>query len=524
MRLLIILIITIQLYCFLPNKKKQEEKREQQNVLLLLLVTLNNICEPERGGYFFPNFETEDYDCLRTSLVYEDSKVRILVQNGLMKFQQELGISQIDYNNIGSAFTNNIYPKLTPIFGNPTDINQDGKIDILFFGLPEYYSQGAFIAGFVDPLHFFERRGLPSNQREILFINGLELQELRDIYKKEEKPDPMLSTIAHEFQHLVRVRYEMNIPSNKPIPVPRTQSELSSLLNFDDTWIDEGTSELASDIAGYGPQYSRVGCFRGDPRYGCRGGFSGRSLFDWSGSIMNYSFSYAFMKYLYEVSSSTIQGKNLFLGQTVTGQFPYRGKDVSSLMNSFAAKSQTFNMTYLSNSPEGMFQRLYGLFLGLSLGYETNSTNSEDSYIQIGNNSPIYFNTISNIYPYPTELQNLMNFSSDITQVSGTNFELLSSRVYRVKGTRAAGPYSETAVAVTRGKNGGPDPKDFLIFNGNTTKEKFISTKNFQEEMETAAVRPTLKLPISPQKIQIPIDPYFKESTKYILWKQIFSH
>ncbi len=524
MRVTIFFIFLIQLFCFLPNDRKKEENREQRNSLLLLLVTLNNICDPNRGSYFFPNFETEDYNCLQTSLVYEDERTRILVQNGLTQFQEELGISKIDYNNIGYHFTKNIYPKLTQVFGSPTDINQDEKIDILFFGFPEYYSQGAFIAGFVDPIHFFERTGLPSNQREILFINGLELQELRETYKKEEKHDPMLATIAHEFHHLVRLRYEMSITENKPIPVPKRVSELGSLLDFDDTWIDEGTSELASDIAGYGPQFSRVGCFRGDPRYGCRGGFSGRSLFDWTGTIMNYSFSYTFMKYLYEISSTTVEGKNLFLQQTVTGKYPYRGQDASSLMNTFLTKASNYNLTLLTNTSVGIFQRLFGLFLGLSLGYETNSTISEDSYIQIGNNTPIYFNTIATNYPYPTELQNLMNFSNDITQVNGTNFELLSSRVYRVKGVRGSGPYHETAVAVIRGKNGGPDPKDFLIFNGNLTKEKFISTKNLQEETQIFPTKPILKLPISPERVHISVDHYFKENAKYRLFKQVYSY
>ncbi|MCX7997416.1 MAG: hypothetical protein N3A69_00505 [Leptospiraceae bacterium] len=523
MRFLITFLIFLNLSCFIqdPNRKKAQ-KREEQNVLLLLLVTLNNICDPNRGGFYFPDFETGEYYCLRTSLMYEDSKVRVLVQNDLPKTQDEFGISRLDYSSIGKTFSETIYPKLTSAIGESSDVNQDGKIDIVFFGFSKYYSSGAFIAGFVDPLHLFQPRGLPSNQREILFINGLELQELRNLQKKEDKPDPLYSTIAHEFQHLIRLRYEFKMSNPyAPIPIPTSLSELATLLDFDETWIDEGTSEVASDIAGFGPQHSRIGCFRGDPRYGCRGGFSGRSLFDWSGSLMNYSFSYAFMKYLYEVSAPTTNGKNLFLSQTVTGTFPSRGKDTTSLMNTFINKASSYNSNLLTTNSTEVFMRLYALFLGLSLGYETNSTNSEDSYIQIGNSAPIFFNTISSSYPYPSDLQNLMNFSNDITQVSGSNFELTSSRVYRVKGTRASGPYSTFAVAVVRGKNGGSDPKDFLIFNGNPTKEGFISTKNLNEETISFSTKPILYLPITPQKVEIHIDHYFKQNTKYLLGQKL---
>jgi len=518
----ILILLFLFTSCFVNQDKKKAEKAESEQVQLLFLALLANQCNPESGGFFFPDFFGEDYICLRTTLVHSGSKVNIYVQNGLENLQASYGFNKINYNAIASNFET-IQNNLEPAIGKPSDINKDGKIDIVFFGF-DSLSSGAFIAGFVDPIHFFVRGQLPSNQREVIFINGLELLDLKSTLAKENKPDPILATLAHEYQHLVRLPYQMSMSDrNSPLPIPKTETELASRLNFDDSWIDEGTSELASDIAGYGPQALRVYCFRGDPRYGCREGFNGRSLIDWNGSIINYSMAYMFMKYLYEVSASTIQGKNLFLYQTVTGSSSNRGKEAKTLSQVFISSAASYNSSILSSNSTEVFQRLYASFLALSLGYETNSTFSEDSTIRIGNSSPIGMYPIANAYPYPSQLTELMSFPTNITKLSASQFEFMPYRAYRVGGSRASGPYHENAVSVKRGKNGGPDPLDFLIFNGSLEKEKFITTKSSEPEFISLSQKPSFQLPISFAPIQVGAGEYLKKLTKYRL-KQVIKN
>lgn len=521
-KILLLLILSLTACSLFSDKKKQDEKAEAQAAQLLLLAAIQNQCNPATGGFSFPDFFGSEYTCLRTTQVHSGSTVNIYVQNGLESLQASYGLAKPDYRTLASVFESTIQKNLEPALGKPSDINQDGKIDIVFFAIESMISSGAFIAGFVDPIHFFVNDGLPSNQREILFINGLELLSLRESMLKEKKPDPLYSTIAHEYQHLLRLPYQMSMTNrNSPIPIPKTSAELASRLNFDDTWIDEGTSEVASDIAGFGPQYLRVSCFRGDPRYGCSGGFNGRSLVDWNGTILNYSMSYAFMKYLYEVSGSTKESRDQFFNTTITGSTSSRGKNAKTLAQVFVSSAPSYNASVLTSNSVEAFQRLYASFLARSMGYETNGTLAEDSLIRIGNNTEIGMHSILTSYPYPSDLYDLMTMPSSVIKLSGSNFEFMPFRAYRIGGTRAAGSYNENVVAVKRGKNGGTDPLEFLILNGSLEKDIFITTKSEEMSFITLSEKPNLQLPISQLPIETCSGEHLRTLSKYRLFQYL---
>ncbi len=466
--------------CSAKNDSKKKEKETQNLILAAAVLTA---CIPGSNGFYMLNFETGNYECVRASLKYSNSDIDIYVQDGLESMQTEYGINKISYSSIASGFSTNIVSKLKPAIGTSTDINGDKKITLMFFVSSFEVSSGTYVAGFVDPVHFFKAEyGLESNQREIIYINGFNLAYSNQIASKTGKPDLILSTLAHEYQHLVRVPHQMGRSGiTSPIPIPETESELNTILNFDDTWVDEGSSEVASDIAGYGPQYERMSCLRGDPSTGttCLGGYNSESLFAWNSSILDYSFAYSFMKYIYETSGSTIDTRNSFFLESVTGKSGgLRAGTASNLMNVFK-RASSYSSTLLGSDSTGMFQKLFAVYLAKSLSYESNATPANDTQIFVGNNAALYLNSFAAVYPFSSEHTTLFSYPSSIAKTTASLFELTPSQVYRVGNTRSAGSYDSSAVYVKRGTNGGSDPLDAVLFNGNITgsASSVITTK-----------------------------------------------
>lgn len=210
---------------------------------------------------------------------------------------------------VQSEWDKKIFPRLSKTFGSPSDINGDGKVDILVLDIRDgARPNGPFVAGFFDPIDLnpdLPGSFLRSNEREVLYMDGRELVQIlgRD-------PLAFLSTLAHEFQHLIRY--------------PR-------MLNrgfLDEIWINEGTSEVASDLAGFGPQQSRLDCLAGALDSPCAGGGNGVSLQNWftnpenesSYILKQYSYAYAYMNYLYENSGITRAERNRFFFESVNGR------------------------------------------------------------------------------------------------------------------------------------------------------------------------------------------------------------
>ncbi len=477
-------LLSLNSFCFLQNANGEQKKKDKDTQNLILAAAVLTACVPGSNGFYMLNFETGNYECVRASLKYSNSDIDIYVQDGLESMQTEYGINKISYSSIASGFSTNIMPKLKPAIGASTDINGDKKITVMFFVSSFEVSSGTYVAGFVDPVHFFKAEyGLESNQREIIYINGFNLAYSNQIYSKIGRPDMILSTLAHEYQHLVRFPNEMGRSGiTSPIPIPKTESELNSLLNFDDTWIDEGSSEVASDISGYGPQYERMSCLRGDPSTGttCLGGYNSESLFAWNSSILDYSFAYSFMKYIYEGSGSTTDTRNSFFLESVTGKSGgTRAGTASNLMTVFK-RASSYNSSLLGSDSAGMFQKLFSVYLAKSLNYEANSTPANDTQIFVGNNTALYLNSFASVYPFSSEHTALFSYPSSIAKTTASIFELTPSQVYRVGNTRSAGSYDSSAVYVKRGTNGGSDPLDAVIFNGSITSStsSIITTKD----------------------------------------------
>lgn len=321
--------------------------KENVNLPLLSLLLLNvlpDITCNSPGRFWAQDIQARAYYCVNSEKVAEGNRVIIFKERSINP--------NYDYNRLVSEFDSNIYPRSANAFGVPSDIDGNGKTIILILDIRDGVTNSTtsgFVGGYVDPVNFFQdnpNSASRSNGAEMVYIDGVQLARAND-----RTPNMLLATIAHEYQHLIRFP-------------PMIQINTS-----DDIWINEGTSEVASDISGYGPQTSRVNCFLG--LGSCSGGFNGISMSNWQGSsgitlLKQYAFAYLFMKFLYENSGSTVEDRNAFFRNTVNGNASrVRGRNLTDLTLLFSStpriSGQTAGINNLSQSE--LFFRLHVNFL-----------------------------------------------------------------------------------------------------------------------------------------------------------------
>jgi hypothetical protein len=165
--------------------------------------------------------------------------------NVYVETKREVPQSAID--GLLSAFENNIVPVEHVWFTTPTDVDQNGKVILLLLDIQDGYREGStsgYIAGYFDPLNHYSdasvnalNKEYHSNQAEMLYL---------DTYPADVTRTSFFATVAHEYQHLLQFGKYYKGEQN----------------DIEPTWIDEGLSEVSSDLTGFGPQIGRANGFR----------------------------------------------------------------------------------------------------------------------------------------------------------------------------------------------------------------------------------------------------------------------
>lgn len=389
------------------------KNNDQEVFNLLSLVALANLGNCDTGSDLWArNIQTQGSYCVPVEVVSTKSNVIVYKQRGL----------SLNYNleEFATEFNDQTYPRLVSAFGAPSDVDNDGRIKILVLDILDGASaNSAYVAGFYDPVNYF-RDGtvspLRSNFAEVLYMDGREL-----IQSLNQDPQAFASTAAHEFQHLIRYPY------------------MNATRATDDIWINEGTSEVASDIAGFGPQRTRLNCFRGTDTNRCPGGANGISLLSWASQsssstiLKQYSMAYAYMRYLYDISGTTDSQKNTFFRKTVQGgNTGIRAGSASQLMTVFR-EADGYNSTHLgSTNPEAFF-RTFFLFFGQASGATVfNSVEQVPS----GSTTPstVDLSAAYTAYPFQSSLNDLL--SSNLPAVTGS-LSFSTGSAYVLTGSRS---------------------------------------------------------------------------------------
>jgi len=155
-------------------------------------------------------------------------------------------IDQTAVDNIIAEFDNTIFPTDVATFGTPPDVDSDPKIIILVLDIQDGNDPSSYVAGYFYSLNEVADTpgddGNRSNEAEIFYMDCYPADPLND-------PIGVFGTTAHEFQHMIH--YAHGYPEM--------------------TFVNEGLSEIASYICGYGlrstglyAQNTNVGLFPWD--------------------------------------------------------------------------------------------------------------------------------------------------------------------------------------------------------------------------------------------------------------------
>lgn len=149
------------------------------------------------------------------------------------------GFADSDYTSMSSEFDTYIYPTDTLHFGQPTDIDGNGHIILLFTpqvnaATPKGSSnilEGFFFGGDLFPV----AQCAESNEGELFYLlvpdpNG----QFSDKRATADVRQDIRGTIAHEFQHMINLGVRLNEPD----------------ATDEATWLNEGLSHFAEELVG----------------------------------------------------------------------------------------------------------------------------------------------------------------------------------------------------------------------------------------------------------------------------------
>ncbi|HEV7388177.1 MAG TPA: hypothetical protein VGN73_06185 [Gemmatimonadaceae bacterium] len=158
--------------------------------------------------------------------------------------------SQAALDSITAEFDNVTYPTDSSYFHNPTDVDGNGHVILLFTGqvnkLTPPNTPGGFVAGFFFAGDFFpptDQGGgantfcAQSNREEIFYLlspdpTGLKFGNVRSASSVRQGTR---GTIAHEFQHMINAGNRLLNPA---------------VSEFESTWLDEALAHFAEDAVG----------------------------------------------------------------------------------------------------------------------------------------------------------------------------------------------------------------------------------------------------------------------------------
>ncbi|WP_414043112.1 M30 family zinc metallopeptidase [Macrococcus sp. EM39E] len=223
------------------------------------------------------NMVTNADEKTSAKLLYDGSKAQVWVADNR--------VTEAKANQIGQEFDNKIGPLVEQKFSTPSDIDQNGKINILVFDIKDdYETTKSYVGGYFHP-------------RDLLMMSGSNMSETfyMDTYPSMGKNAEMdvtkiYTTLAHEYQHMVNF--------NRNVLV-----EKGDFINGKmDTWLNEAFSMASEQIYSKQVLTKRIEYFNKSQTIA-----NGRSVLQWNNNddvLSNYSLSYLFGQYLRTQSSN----------------------------------------------------------------------------------------------------------------------------------------------------------------------------------------------------------------------------
>ncbi len=204
--------------------------------------------------FWVSNVDDNRHFQIEAELIYRNDVVYVWVERG-QPYDRERIVRSVD------RFAEETYPRVRAFFGSEWNPGVDGDPRLHILHATDL---GESIAGYYSSADEFSRlANVYSNEKEMFYINLEWLNSTRD-YEYYE------TVLAHEFQHMVHWYNDRN----------------------EETWVNEGMSELAQEIAGYSPDIGFASIYMEVPD---------TQLNTWSddpgGNAEHYGSAYLFMAY-----------------------------------------------------------------------------------------------------------------------------------------------------------------------------------------------------------------------------------
>jgi large repetitive protein len=218
--------------------------------------------------FWVSDFTNDENVQINAKLAYVGEKVNVWVHD-----QQ---ITEANAAQLGKEFDAKIYPAVTNAFGKESDVDGDGKINILCFDIKDGYREGedgGYVGGYFNQndLHMTAT----SNGAEVLYIDTNPA-----LGKNKDELEKAFSTIAHELQHLINHNQNVIIEGKKPM----------------DVWLDEALAMAAEQIYTGKMLANRIQYY--NLSYSIATGHS-LLYWDYDGDVLsNYALSYLFGQYV----------------------------------------------------------------------------------------------------------------------------------------------------------------------------------------------------------------------------------
>jgi large repetitive protein len=272
-------------------------------------------------------FSNVDYQ-INSKLLYSGSKANVWVYNNLITSQ--------DADKLGKEFDNKIYQTITNNFAPVSDVDQDGKINILCYDIQDGFNgSGGYVAGYFwgGDLYNIDH----SNQSEIFYIDtypAMGTGSSKDVTAAYE-------TLTHEFQHMVNFNQNVFIEGSEEAMDP---------------WLNEGLSMAAEQIYSGNVLSDRINYYNSTNSTA-----NGHSLLYWDydgDTLANYSLSYLFSQY---VKLQANKGNSIFKEILLDSNNDY--KAVEDIVQKYINPTMTFGK-FMTNFRAALFLKqdtgLYG--------------------------------------------------------------------------------------------------------------------------------------------------------------------
>jgi hypothetical protein len=156
------------------------------------------------------------------------------------------GLTDAEYASFGAAFDTLVWPVVTTAFGEPRDVDGNGRVVLFYTRAVNELTppgSGAYIGGYFHPRDLFPvrtRDGISgcatSNVAEMFYMMAADPQGTvnGNVFSRTHVLEKSLGTVAHEFQHLIN--------ASRRLYVVRT-----SHWN-EETWLNEALSHATEEL------------------------------------------------------------------------------------------------------------------------------------------------------------------------------------------------------------------------------------------------------------------------------------